>query len=27
MDAMWRLYQKLLHPVVPRHQRARPTPR
>jgi glycosyltransferase involved in cell wall biosynthesis len=27
MDAMWRLYQKLLHPVVPRRQRARPTPR
>ncbi|MDO9237296.1 MAG: glycosyltransferase [Aquabacterium sp.] len=23
MDAMWRLYQKLLHPVVPRKQRTR----
>ncbi|MEY4765745.1 MAG: hypothetical protein RI907_2418 [Pseudomonadota bacterium] len=25
MDAMWRLYQKLLEPCVPRHQRPRPT--
>jgi glycosyltransferase involved in cell wall biosynthesis len=27
MDAMWRLYQKLLTPCVPRHQRPRPVPR
>jgi glycosyltransferase involved in cell wall biosynthesis len=25
MDAMWRLYQKLLEPCVPRKQRARPS--
>lgn len=23
MDAMWRLYQRLLHPTVPRQQRKR----
>jgi glycosyltransferase involved in cell wall biosynthesis len=27
MDAMWRLYQKLLHPVVPRQARRRPVAR
>ena len=27
MDAMWRLYQGLLHPVVPRLARRRPAQR